>query len=817
MFTHRPDFRTGSRTRTSRLRGRGSAPSRSVHLRIEPLESRWLLTAVMVTDTSNAGLGSLSQAIYDVNNISGLTPDTDTIDFDIPGDGPFLIQPTEPLPVIINPVHIEGNTQPGSSPRHPMVVLDGTYAGGNAGLEFDISSSDTSNVNGLVIDNFANDGILVNPSNQSSLQITDNFIGVDVNGSFAQGNGQDGVYDDGSNVQVDDNVISGNGHDGVEITGAGASRANGSLVEGNYIGTDATGTFGIGNGNNGVEIENGANEVVVKNNVASANGWADDGGPDQADGIDVHDINTYGALIKGNYVGTDVSGEVPLGNDQNGISISGPDATIGGTIAGSGNVISSNGRDGIWLTYSSIYLIEGNRIGTDATGTVALGNTGAGVDLYYTNNNTIGGTSAAARNLISGNDADGVIIQGGSFDNLVEGNLIGTDIGGTLALGNSSNGVNIYDSTGTTVGGTSPTARNIISGNAGGGIADSGDSMGSVIVGNWIGTDLTGSQSVGNGGSGVGFYYTSCNTIGGTTAGAGNVISGNNSDGVTFYGLVSRSVIEGNLIGTDISGAIPLGNDQDGVDIGDSCDNTIGGSTAAARNIISANAYEGIIIAGDDSINDLVQNNYIGTDITGTVAIPNNTDTTFEHAGVVIRADASGNSVRSNLISGNLGVGISVDNGSFNNTVSGNIIGTTISGEEALGNGGGVIIQSDAHNNLIAQNLISGNSNVGVNVVGTPGVTNNLIVGNLIGTDATGMNALGNQGDGVDLFEPDNTLGGTTAQDRNVISGNSGSGVGLYTYLGNCPSIPTCVLADEPCVQAESVRTQCGFPTFPPP
>ncbi len=114
-------------------------------------------------------------------------------------------------------------------------------------------------------------------------------------------------------------------------------------------------------------------------------------------------VSAFGAtdnLIQGNLIGTDESGTNPLGNSYIGIDDLGSGNTIGGTAVGEGNVIASNGSDGIALpNYSaSGNLIERNEIGGDSTGTIALGNSGWGVKLYsQSSGNTIGGTTAGAQ------------------------------------------------------------------------------------------------------------------------------------------------------------------------------------------------------------------------------------------------------------------------------------------------------------------------------------------------------------------------------------------------------------------------------------
>ena len=145
--------------------------------------------------------------------------------------------------------------------------------------------------------------------------------------------------------------------------------------------------------------------------------------------------------------------------------------TIGGTSLGAGNLISGNDANGVEINDSSGTLVQGNLIGLDQTGTLALGNAGAGVLVDDGSvSNTIGGPVAGGRNFISGN-AEGVLVTGSATaGTVVAGNLIGTNVEGTAAVGNLTAGIVIAGGTGATIGGATALARNVISGNTGDGI-----------------------------------------------------------------------------------------------------------------------------------------------------------------------------------------------------------------------------------------------------------------------------------------------------------------------------------------------------------
>ena len=322
-----------------------------------------------------------------------------------------------------------------------------------------------------------------------------------------------------------------------------------------------------------------------------------------------------GARIVGDFLGTDPTGATAR---PNGVGVllgefgfpSPTGATIGGTAPADRDVISGNDT-GLFFDLKSTATVEGDYIGTDPTGTIAVGN-GEGVVLN-TSSNTIGGAAPGAGNVISGNTGDGIAISGGA--EVVQGNLIGTDVTGTRALGNGTKrtgiggyGVSVTQgATGTIIGGTAPGARNVISANAAGGIfLHSDQTTGTVVAGNLIGTDVTGNVALGNAGPGVFISTSPGNTIGGTTAAARNVISGNGTGVAISDRGADHNVVEGNLIGTDISGTKPLGNAGDGVNIdfnlgvNAATDNTIGGTAPGAGNVIADNRGFGVVI-GDPS------------------------------------------------------------------------------------------------------------------------------------------------------------------------------------------------------------------------
>ncbi|MGH9366468.1 MAG: hypothetical protein ACRD3M_02180, partial [Thermoanaerobaculia bacterium] len=273
---------------------------------------------------------------------------------------------------------------------------------------------------------------------------------------------------------------------------------------------------------------------------------------------------------------------VPAGG--NGLSIT----SGGSTVKGFSITHFSNA---VFLTTNGNNTIQGNWLGLDLSG-AAAGN-GYGVEVNPSSNNLIGGTTAAQRNVISANGIGGVHLVNGSSNNVVSGNYIGTDAAGTASFGNGSNGGVYAGSNGNTIGGTAAGAGNVIAGNYAG--VWLWESTNNIVQGNFIGTDKTGMVALGNGGGGgIGLVgNVSGTTIGGSAAGARNVISANTGPGINLQASSATGmVIQGNYIGTDAAGTGDLGNGNDGIFVaygGTALNLLIGGTGAGEGNVIAFN------------------------------------------------------------------------------------------------------------------------------------------------------------------------------------------------------------------------------------
>ncbi len=353
-----------------------------------------------VTNTDDSGPGSLREAILDSNANPGPPGTTNLIEFNISGSGVHTIMPATQLPDIMEPVMIDGYTQPGSMPNtNPpgqgdnaviLIELSGAIAPPPSG-GLNIEASECG-VRGLVINQFPGDAI----------DIGQTFVAID------------------------------------------------NVIEGNFIGTNATGTAALPNGG-GVAVVSHPNNTIGGTTPAARNLISGNIG----DGV----VLGFGSgSVQGNFIGIDVTGSMALGNGQQGVT-SGGGNLIGGDTAAAGNVISGNNR-GIEL--GIIDVVQGNFIGTDLTGTSAVPNVNIGVNDAL-GGSTIGGLTSTPGtppgNLISGNGTAGLIIA--ASGDTVQGNIIGADITGTQPLGNDL-GISIVHTRGCTIGGTDVGAGNIV-------------------------------------------------------------------------------------------------------------------------------------------------------------------------------------------------------------------------------------------------------------------------------------------------------------------------------------------------------------------
>ena len=505
---------------------------------------------------------TLRAAIQESNN----EPTVDAIHFNLTG---LLTLPvaTE-LPGITDTVNIDGTTQP-NCPDPPCVALDGSLTTVNEdGLNI---AADNVTIRGLAIHSFHTNGIFIQQGADGNT-IAGNHIGTDVGGMTDLGNGSVGVtIFDGSNNTIggssaaDRNVIIGNQF-GAQVSGM---NAGGNVVLGNYIGVGADG------------------ETAVPNSL----------------GVFVRNLPTSGR------VATFGSKFVPSGTP------------VASNVIGPDNVISGNTNMGICICEASNTTVIGNLIGTDASGQNAVPNGTDGIEMHG-NSNIIGGTSAAARNIISGNGDNGIEVSpddlANAVGNVISGNYIGTNATGNSAIPNGTMGIQLTNTEHTIIGGDTSAARNVISGNGNSGIHIASLNSLDEIAGNYIGTNASGEGAVANVVAGI--------FVAGTTSELDiqdNVISGNDNTGVHLAANTTGVTVMANRIGVSPSGD-PLGNTNHGVFIRDSSGHQVGDVTGGA-NIIANNGGNGVLVTTDGGVavantirgNSIHTNNLKGVETAG--------------------------------------------------------------------------------------------------------------------------------------------------------------------------------------------------------
>ncbi len=323
----------------------------------------------VVTTTADGGAGSLRQAITSANATAAVT---DNINFNVAGSGPHTITPITPLPSVTAPVILDGYTQAGASPN--------TLANGNdAVLKIVLQGTliiDTSNsvVRGLAVRDL-NLGKMGSTSAGNNV-VEGNFIGLDATGTNAIGGMALLAYLPnnriGGTTPAARNVISGHPTaGGLELLENGS----GNTVQGNFIGTDRTGTQALGNFDRALVCGAAVSSNLIGGTVAGARNVIS-GNFDR--GITLDGSNN---IVQGNFIGTDVTGLKPLGNARTGVEIGGPGNLVGGTNAGSANVIAFNGSNG-----GGVFTTNGVDVKFGATGFAVLGNSifenaGLGIDV----------------------------------------------------------------------------------------------------------------------------------------------------------------------------------------------------------------------------------------------------------------------------------------------------------------------------------------------------------------------------------------------------------------------------------------------------
>ena len=391
---------------------------------------------------------------------------------------------------------------------------------------------------------------------------------------------------------------------------------------------------------------------------------------------------------------------------------------------------------------------------------------------------------------IGGSAAMGINIT--TSGNVIQGCYIGLDSSGA-SLPNNASGIQINNATGNIIGGSTPAQRNVISANKAHGISITAGSKG-FIIGNYIGTDITGLIVRPNLANGINMTTSSAkNKIGGITSDSMNIISGNNQHGIEIDNSIGN-MVQGNIIGLGLNGATATGNKIHGILVNASDSTLVGGNIRGARNIVSSNQSIGINI--NQSKRVVIKNNFVGVDITGTQARGNQSNSiqVLDSRETVI---GGFHSTEGNIISASVtGAGINLDHSSSTTNsnkciIKGNYIGTDSAGKVPMGNFViGAIVKCDSS---IVGGTLPGEGNIiadtkllcGLLLAGS---SYNTVTGNIIGASVDTLN-LGNKQDGINISveASSNQKAINNIIQHNIIAFNKYNGINVGRTLGNSP------------------------------
>ncbi len=603
-------------------------------------------STMYVTSLANAGHGTLRWAIGQADESA--PGSSAVIDFSVAG----VITLTSALPPVSVPASIDGESAPGYTAGGPPLISIDCH--GQRGLRFGPGAAG-SQLLGVAVDRASGDGVTLQAG---SMTLNADYVGLSLTGARA-GNRGDGVYvtarSSGDHIGLNEsgdpgvvgNVISGNGGSGVVL--AGASDAT---VVANRIGTNVAGSSGLGNGGDGILIT-----AHARGNVIGGTEFTD-----PATGQANNPTGTKGTV-------TPVFIVPPLGN-----------------------LISGNRSNGVEINRGSTgNVLNGNFVGTTATGDARLGNGGNGVWIDDANRNSLIGCKFANNpfvyyNVLSGNRENGLRITS-SNNVVVHADFFGAGANNTTLVGNRLNGLLVDGSSARTqVGGVIPLG-NVSAGNGGNGIEVAGRARDFTTF-NTFGGLLAFKGAAPNGNDGLLI----------TSAGRGNLVrtnvfSGNRRNGIELAGRATDVTVEPDIVGLTTNGKSVLANGGDGLLIDGAADgNVIGGSLRSVipQDTFSGNRGYGIAILGRAHGNRIFSS-FVGTNIFGVRRLGN-------HAGgVLIGGSAYGNvigdarAVPANLISGNYGAGVTLGFLTTRNAVVRNYIGLGRRGH-ALPNTGPAVV-----------------------------------------------------------------------------------------------------------------------------
>lgn len=785
-----------------------------------------IFTVNSTDDTTDAFCNATHCSLREAINASNFNAGMDTIRFDFNSPTSFL--PTSALPIITDPVEIDGITGTGSTcptasnPADLHITLSGFSAGADVdGLVFD-SGSDGSIVRGLNIILFDDSGIVLR-SGADGISIECNHIGIpnaDLNGF---GNEDSGITDNGDNNFIggtsaaDRNVISGNGDAGILLR----DLSDDVNIRRNYIGTTRDGSAPLENfwgilihGENATIGWNGSGHNTISGNETHGIRFDGNGGSASS--------NT----VLSNYIGVAADGVTPLSNGENGISLGNgaSNNTIGTTNGHS--IIAHNDHSGIRVAGDST---TGNAIRFNEIFDNGL----LGIDLIATGDPD----GTVTPNDVPDNDTGPNNLQ--NYPTLSSAENTGRIQGTFFGFNSSTYTIDIYQSDNCNASGHGEGQAHLdtFTLTAGAG-ADAIDRIISPppTIGNYltaVATDPNGDTSEFGNCVQVTEKIFVVNTLGSIDFnvgdGACDVDSGTAGEQCSLHAAITEV---NNLVGGPYRVHFDFGSGTTTIDLtgiglpaitnsiildGSTNSNALcpnglsravlkvvldGSGLFAGTPILTLEAGSAgseirgfVIVNGSDdgilvnSNNNVIACNHIGVSEDGNNAQPNSGDG-IEVTGDNNRIGAFNLDADRNVISGNSGAGVKLSNGADNNKVRGNYIGTVAFGTTPLGNFNGINLIGATTNTTIGgttdtqRNLISGNNAYGVRIV--DGSNSTSISGNYIGLEFDGRSESANALSGIYIDDSDDTtIGGLNSDETNRIGGNTRSGIVLINGTSN--------------------------------